>query len=657
MSNNQTGPEDKKSKKQEEKKPYKPFGDMQWGGGENGGGKNNLRRWLPLLILISLIALPWIFGWFGTARGRTQISYSFFLEQLNQDNVESVLIKGDQIQGTFRNETATPAPSGEGSGDLVTQFTTYFPNKVGNGLLDALQEKNLTIYTQPESERGIGQILLNILPMLLLFYLIFWFARRMRSQGGGAGGLFNIGKSRAKRYEKKRHEATTFDDIAGIESAKEELREIVEFLENPDKFQRFGAKTPKGVLLVGPPGTGKTLLARAVAGEADVPFFSISGSDFMEMFVGVGASRVRNLFQDAKKVQPSIIFIDELDSIGRHRGAGLGGGHDEREQTLNQLLSELDGFERNESTIIIAATNRPDILDPALLRPGRFDRRVTTNLPPKKDRIQILKIHARNKTLSEKVDLDKVAGGTPGFSGADLENLLNEAALVAVRQGKKSIEQDDLDKARDKIILGLERKSVVLSEEEKKIISYHESGHAVVAAVLPHSDPVQKVSIIPRENSMGATQQLPAEDKYLYDSAYLEDRLAVMMGGRAAEKLLADTVTSGAENDLKEAQKLARKMVLDWGMSPVFENIAMGSQRRNVFLGEQIGQQKEYSEETSRKIDEAVQEILSRAYDRAFSALEEKRQALDTIVTTLYEEEEILGEDIYKMIDSNDKEK
>jgi cell division protease FtsH len=651
MSDFQDEPKDKKSKNQEEKKPYQPFGGMPWGG---GGGKNNLRRWLPLLILIALIALPWIFGWFSLGGGRTKVSYSFFLTQLEQNNVESVLIKGEEIQGTLKTETTSPAPGDSGGGEGVKQFTTYYPNKVGPDLLERLKDENLTIYTRPESEGGIGRILLNLLPMLILFYLIFSFARRMRNQGGGAGGLFNIGKSRAKRYEKKEHEATTFDDIAGIESAKEELQEVVEFLENPDKFQSFGAKTPKGVLLVGPPGTGKTLLARAVAGEAEVPFFSISGSDFMEMFVGVGASRVRNLFQDAKKVQPSIIFVDELDSIGRHRGAGLGGGHDEREQTLNQLLSELDGFERNESTIIIAATNRPDILDPALLRPGRFDRRVTTNLPPKKDRFEILKIHARNKILSESADLDKLAGSTPGFSGADLENLLNEAALVAVRHGKEKIEQDDLDKARDKIILGLERKSVVLSEEEKKIISYHESGHAVVAAVLPHSDPVQKVSIIPRENSMGATQQLPEEDKYLYDSAYLEDRLAVMMGGRAAEKLLADTVTSGAENDLKEAQKLARKMVLDWGMSATVENIAMGSQRRNVFLGEQIGEQKEYSEETSRKIDEAVQEILSRAYGRASSTLKEKRQALDKVVSTLYEEEEILGDDIYKILESND---
>jgi cell division protease FtsH len=404
------------------------------------------------------------------------------------------------------------------------------------------------------------------------------------------------------------------------------------------------------VLLVGPPGTGKTLLARAVAGEADVPFFSITGSDFMEMFVGVGASRVRDLFEEAKKASPSIIFIDELDSIGRRSGAGLGGGHDEREQTLNQLLSEMDGFQANQNVIVMAATNRPDILDPALLRPGRFDRRITVDLPTMKDREEILKIHARNKPLSEEVDLERIARGTPGFSGADLENLLNEAALLAARRGKQVIDPSDVDAARDKVLMGLERENLILTEEECRLLAYHEGGHAVVAAVVPHADPIHKVSIVPRGRAMGVTQQLPERDRYLYPRDYMLDRLAVIMGGRAAEKLVLDTITSGAENDLKQATRLARKMVLDWGMSDRLGHVALGDEDDEVFLGEDIAKRREYSESTAREIDIEIRKILEEAFDRATQVLEEHRDSLDQVAQALLDREDIPGQEVVRIV-------
>ncbi|MFW6214812.1 MAG: ATP-dependent zinc metalloprotease FtsH, partial [Alkalispirochaetaceae bacterium] len=461
-----------------------------------------------------------------------------------------------------------------------------------------------------------------------------------------------IGKNKAKRYAKSDSE-TTFDDVAGAESTKREVREIVEFLKEPKKFLKMGAKTPHGVLLVGPPGSGKTLIARAIAGEAGVPFFSISGSDFVEMFVGVGAKRVRSLFEDAKKNAPSIIFIDEIDSIGRRRGAGLGGGHDEREQTLNQLLSELDGFEQNESTIVFAATNRPDVLDPALLRPGRFDRRVTVPAPAVKDREAILRIHARKKPLADTVDLEQVAKSTPGFTGADLQNLLNEAALLAARQDKEQITQEDISGARDKLILGLERSGVVMEEQERRTVAYHEAGHAVVAATVENAEPVHKVTIVPRERAMGVTEQLPEGDRYLYRQDYLLDRIAVMMGGRAAEKLKIGAVTSGAENDLKQAQKLVRKMVLDWGMSDSFQNIAFGSESQDVFLGQEIAQKREYSDETARRVDQDVQRLMEEAFNRAFSILEDKDSSLEKLANRLLEQEEVSADEVLEIVGSN----
>jgi cell division protease FtsH len=447
----------------------------------------------------------------------------------------------------------------------------------------------------------------------------------------------------------KQEVKTTFDNVAGAEGAKQELMEIITFLKDPSRIRRLGAGVPRGVLLVGPPGTGKTLLARAVAGEAGVPFFSITGSDFMEMFVGVGASRVRSLFEDAKKNAPCIIFIDELDSIGRRRGAGLGGGHDEREQTLNQLLSELDGFEHNENVIVMTATNRPDILDPALLRPGRFDRRITVDLPSTKSRLEILRLHSRTKPLDDNVDLEKLARGTPGFSGADLENLLNEAALLAVRSDRSVILSEDIEAARDKILMGLVRQGLALTDDECRLIAYHEGGHAIVAALLPNADPVHKVSIIPRSRSMGVTQQLPEREKFIYDMEYMLDRLAVMMGGRASEELVFNTSTSGAGNDLVQATKLARKMVLEWGMSERFMHMALGGADGEVFLGEDLAKHREYSEQTAREVDEEVQSILHKAYQRARKTLEEKRAELDRLVDLLLEHEEIDGNAVLQL--------
>jgi cell division protease FtsH len=491
-----------------------------------------------------------------------------------------------------------------------------------------------------------------LLPFIVLGAIGYYFISRMRNQGSN---IMSIGKSKARLYD-KRQEHMTFEDVAGAHGAKNELEEIIEFLRDPSRFEKLGGEIPRGVLLVGPPGTGKTLLARAVAGEADVPFFNITGSDFMEMFVGVGASRVRDLFEDAKKASPSIIFIDELDSIGRTRGAGLGGGHDEREQTLNQLLSEMDGFEPNTDVIIMAATNRPDILDPALLRPGRFDRRITVDLPTMKDRVEILKIHSRNKPLAPDIDLERIARGTPGFSGADLENLLNESALLAARKDKDAIEPTDLEDARDKIMLGLERANMALSEEECELIAYHEGGHALVAVFTPHADPVHKVTIVPRGRAMGVTQQLPEKEKYIYPREYILDRLAVMMGGRAAEELVLETNTSGAENDLKQATNLARKMVLDWGMGETLKQVAFGGESQQVFLGEELSHRRRYSETTAREIDEEVKKILSEAYERAWKILDEHRDELDQLVDVLVEEEEISGEKVLKLLDVDKEE-
>lgn len=608
-------------------------------GGADDGRKSSIVLW------VVLVALALFWGWnLFTAQNLTQIDYSEFRQQLRGGNVERVTVSGSRIEGVLGD----PSSRVTGQGDTLqfTEFLTHLPSFGDDELLSMLEEQGVEVETQPPSDFSWWPFLLMGLPFILFLMLGYAFFSRMQNQGQS---LFSIKKNQAKLYDQETAK-TTFDDVAGCESAKEELKEIVAYLTKPDSIRRLGGKVPKGVLLVGPPGTGKTLLARAVAGEAGVPFFSITGSDFMEMFVGVGASRVRDLFKDAKEASPAIIFIDELDSIGRQRGAGLGGGHDEREQTLNQLLSELDGFEPTEDVIVMAATNRPDILDPALLRPGRFDRRVTVDLPTQHDRAEILQIHAREKPLDDDIDMDEIARSTPGFSGADLENLLNEAALHAVRYDHESIQRDDVDEAIDKIMMGLERKGLILTDEERRMLAYHEAGHALVAAVLEHADPVHKVTIVPRGRAMGVTQQLPKKDKYIYRREYMLDRLAVMMGGRAAEDLIFDTATSGAENDLKQVIGLSRKMVLDWGMSDRFKNIAFGGQREQVFLGEQISQRREYSEDTARSVDGEIEKIIDQAYTRALDTLKEHHDALDAIADHLLDEEEMPGSAVLEIL-------
>lgn len=598
------------------------------------------------VIFFTLMILWYLFltdtgGFFGTA---PEIDYSTFKMELRNDNIERIHVQGEQIHGTLKEPLQLQIS--EEDTTHYENFTTYIPSFGDDQLFAMLDERDVVVSAEPESENYWWYILIFSLPLLVFIFIGYTFYQRMQAQGKG---MFNIGRSQAKLQDtsKKR---TTFDDVAGAEGAKRELREIIEFLKTPERFEELGAKLPKGILLIGPPGTGKTLLARAVAGEAEVPFFTITGSDFMEMFVGVGAKRVREMFKNAKEMSPSIIFIDEIDSIGRTRGAGLGGGHDEREQTLNQLLSELDGFEPSENVVVMAATNRPDILDKALLRPGRFDRQITVDLPTQKSRVDILKIHAKNKPMDEDVDFEKIASGTPGFSGADLENLLNEASLYAGREKRKKITMEDIDQARDKVVMGLEREGMQIDEEEKKILAYHEAGHAIVAAVLPNSDPLHKVTIIPRGQAMGVTQQLPKKEKYLYNREYLLDRLAVIMGGRAAEQLIFNTATSGAQNDLMQVSKLSRKMVMDWGMSEQFGHLAFGNGQEEVFLGRDMNRQRDFSDSTAREIDEAVKLISKEAYERAVTILKENREAFDKLAELLIEHEEVTGEAVTTLL-------
>ena len=594
--------------------------------------------WIPFLILGYFFVQQLLNG------GGTIVPYSAFRTEVAEGNVTEITMRGDAVRGVF----AEPVVRVE-NGDTLTidEFVTHVPGVGDDELLGLLEANAVEVQTLPARGSSWMQLLAWIvLPLVLMgaFFLFF-----MRGMSGRVQSMLSIGESGAKRYERQ-DSAVSFDDVAGAAGAKMELREIVAFLKDPQRFWQLGAEVPKGVLLVGPPGTGKTLLARAVAGEADVSFFIITGSDFMEMFVGVGAKRVRDLFQQAKAAAPSIVFIDELDSIGRHRGAGLGGGHDEREQTLNQLLSELDGFEPTENVIVMAATNRPDILDPALLRPGRFDRRITVDLPSASERLEVLRLHSRRMPLHPDVDLAPVANGTPGFSGADLKNLLNEAALNAAREARERIEARDIEAARDRVMLGLKREGLVLTQEEVRLLAYHEGGHALLGAVLPTSDPVHKVTIVPRGRSMGATHQLPERERYIWRRDELLDRITLMLGGRAAEELVFDTVTSGAEDDLQRATRLARRMVLRWGMSPSLGAFSAGSGEQQVFLGEQIGQQRDHSEATARAADEEVRRILDEAGERARATLGENREGLDRIAELLVEKEEITGEDVLRVL-------
>jgi cell division protease FtsH len=582
----------------------------------------NLALWL-VLVLIFLF----LFNIFSKQHGREpEIIFSEFIAAVDRGEIQEVTIQGHNIQGKYRN--------GE-------RFKTFAPNDPD--LVKMLRDKKVKIAAKPEDESPWYMVLLvNWFPMLLLIGVWIFFMRQMQVGGGKA---MSFGKSRAKLLTENQHKVT-FNDVAGVEEAKEELQEIIAFLKDPKKFTKLGGRIPKGVILVGPPGTGKTLLARAIAGEAGVPFFSISGSDFVEMFVGVGASRVRDLFVQGKKNAPCIIFIDEIDAVGRHRGAGLGGGHDEREQTLNQLLVEMDGFETNEGVILIAATNRPDVLDPALLRPGRFDRRVVVHRPDVKGREGILGVHTRKVPLAPDVDISVLARGTPGFTGADLENLVNEAALLAARNNKEKVDMNDFELAKDKVMMGTERRSMIISDEEKRNTAFHEAGHTLVAKLIPGTDPIHKVTIIPRGMALGLTQQLPIDEKHTYPKEYLLNNLAILFGGRVAEELVLKSTTTGAGNDIERATDLARKMVCEWGMSEKLGPMTFGKKEGEIFLGRDFTQQQDYSESTAVEIDAEVRRIIQASYQRAKDLLHTNLQLLHRLAERLLEKESLDGAEI-----------
>jgi cell division protease FtsH len=570
--------------------------------------------WMSLLVVIFL---AWHFA--QIQKKETSLKFSEFMQQVETGQVTEVTITGNEIKGKNANREA---------------FKTYAP--VGyDKFVDTLLAKKVATNIERDQTPAWANMLISWAPFLLLIGFWVFFMRQMQSGGNKA---LSFGKSKAKLLASQQKKVT-FKDVAGVDEAKEELQEIIEFLREPQKFQKLGGRIPKGVLLMGPPGTGKTLLARAIAGEANVPFFSISGSDFVEMFVGVGASRVRDLFEQGKKNAPCIIFIDEIDAVGRHRGAGLGGGHDEREQTLNQLLVEMDGFESNDGVILIAATNRPDVLDPALLRPGRFDRRVVVSRPDIRGREGILLVHTRKIPLSEDVDITTLARATPGFSGADLANLVNEAALLAARRNQKFVMMGDFESSKDKVLMGAERKSMIITDEEKKVTAYHEGGHALLAALLPHTDPLHKVTIIPRGMALGVTQQLPSEEKHNYTKEQLESRIAVCMGGRIAEDITFGEISTGAQNDIEQATEMARKMVCEWGMSEALGPLTYGKKEEQIFLGKEFNRHQDYSEATALKIDNEIKRIVTEQYDRAHKTLKEHRPTLVRVAEALLEYE------------------
>ncbi|HEY5162021.1 MAG TPA: ATP-dependent zinc metalloprotease FtsH [Terriglobales bacterium] len=583
-----------------------------------------------LVIVLSGVLLWQVVKAGGTGAKQVEKNFSEFMAQVDQGNVLDVSVNGTEVTGHLKDKTA---------------FHSIVPPNYSD-MYKILRDKGVNITVKDTQSGSWPTWLLNLAPLILLGALWFIMIRQMQTGGNKA---LSFGKSRA-RLLSMQQKKVTFKDVAGVDEAKEELKEIIEFLREAQKFQKLGGRIPKGVLLVGSPGTGKTLLARAVAGEANVPFFSISGSDFVEMFVGVGASRVRDLFEQGKKNAPCIIFIDEIDAVGRHRGAGLGGGHDEREQTLNQLLVEMDGFESNEGVILIAATNRPDVLDPALLRPGRFDRRVVVARPDVRGREEILRVHTRKVPLAEDVDLSVLARGTPGFSGADLANMVNEAALNAARQNRKAVMMYDFETAKDKVLMGAERKSMLMSEEEKRVTAYHEGGHALVAAMREESDPLHKVTIIPRGMALGVTMQLPIDDKHTYRKPYLETRLAIMMGGRVAEELFLNTMTTGAGNDIEQATELARKMVCEFGMSDLGP-LSFGKKEEQIFLGREISQHRDYSEATAMKIDEEVRRFIDTGYKSAVDILSSHRDALSRIAMALLEREVLDALEVQMLIE------
>ncbi len=595
---------------------------------------NNIVKNIAIWLIVALVLMT-VFNQFAVKQaGESQVVYSQFISEVKQGRVDKVTIDGRVLRGVTKDGK---------------RFTTYSPSDPW--LVSDLLKNGVIVEAKPDEEPS---LLMNILvswgPMLLLIGVWIFFMRQM--QGGGKGGAFSFGKSKARMLDENNNQVT-FADVAGCDEAKEEVGELVEFLRDPSKFQKLGGRIPRGVLMVGNPGTGKTLLAKAIAGEAKVPFFSISGSDFVEMFVGVGAARVRDMFEQAKKNSPCIIFIDEIDAVGRQRGAGLGGGNDEREQTLNQLLVEMDGFEGNMGVIVIAATNRPDVLDPALLRPGRFDRQVVVPLPDIRGREQILMVHMRKVPIAPDVQADIIARGTPGFSGADLANLVNEAALFAARGNKRLVDMDDFERAKDKIMMGAERRSMVMSEEEKRNTAYHESGHAVVAKLLPKADPVHKVTIIPRGRALGVTMQLPEEDRYAYDREFLMNRIAIMFGGRIAEELFMNQMTTGASNDFERATQLARDMVTRYGMSDALGPMVYGENEGEVFLGRSVTTHKNLSEETMRKVDAEIRRIIDEQYGLARKLLEDNRDKVEAMTAALLEWETIDAEQIDDIMAGN----
>lgn len=585
----------------------------------------NLLVWVTIMLVMIVL-----FNLFNQPQAsQHKLSYTDFLMRVNEGEVLQVKMQGQKISGVMVGDK---------------RFVTYTPDDPS--LVQTLIKNKIEVVAEPEEEAPWYMTLfISWFPMLLLVGVWIFFMRQMQGGGGGRGGAMSFGRSKARMINEETARVT-FEDVAGVDEAKDELEEVVQFLSEPRKFTRLGGRIPKGVLLVGPPGTGKTLLARAVAGEAGVPFFSISGSDFVEMFVGVGASRVRDLFAQGKKNAPCLIFIDEIDAVGRQRGAGLGGGHDEREQTLNQLLVEMDGFESNEGVILIAATNRPDVLDPALLRPGRFDRQVVVPTPDVQGRARILKVHTRKTPLAGEIDLDTIARGTPGFSGADLENLVNEAALYAAKNNQDSVKMADFEEAKDKVLMGRERRSLILTDDEKKTTAYHEAGHALVAKLLENCDPVHKVTIIPRGRALGVTQQLPVDDRHNYSKHYLEDTLVMLLGGRVAEELIFNQLTTGASNDIERATKMARSMVCQWGMSEKLGPMTFGESQDQVFLGKELVQHKDFSEDTARLIDSEVRRIIDTAHETAHKLLSDNEAALHAISEALLERETIDAKDL-----------
>jgi cell division protease FtsH len=618
-----------------------PKGPPPEGGGPPGFNWQKTAKTMGVWVVIVLLMF-WIFNsYLGPGRDTVEISYTELRDQVESGNIKKVVFEDRKISGEFNSEYSKVVGNEKVKG---TKFQSMIPFSSDEELLKLMQDKGVLI--EAKSSSNWGSLLTYALPWLFLIFFWFFMIRQMQ---GGPKGIFSFGKSKARLLSGSRPKVT-FMDVAGCDEAKQELQEIIEFLKDPGKFQKLGGKIPKGALLLGAPGTGKTLLARAVAGEAQVPFFSMSGSDFVEMFVGVGASRVRDLFEQGKRNAPCIIFIDEIDAVGRHRGAGLGGGHDEREQTLNQLLVEMDGFESNEGVILVAATNRPDVLDPALLRPGRFDRLIVVDQPDIKGREGILKVHTRKIKIGGDVELSIIARGTPGMSGADLANLVNEAALLAARKNRSAVSMDDFEEAKDKVMMGTERKSLVISPEEKKTTAYHEAGHALVAKLIPGSDPVHKVTIIPRGLALGLTHYLPLDERHTMAKEYLETRLVHMMGGRVAEKIKFDHFTTGAGNDLQQATNLARKMVCDWGMSEKLGPLSFASKDEEVFIGRDFAKKRDYSEATAREIDGEIRRIVLEAEQKAMRLLSQNTDKLEILAEALLEREILDGNQIDEIL-------